>query len=347
LHGLIISGIAFLVKEKTFSRLVLFGFLLFSHSGIVLASIFRQRLRQNRLESNSLVILHEGQSFVKPFARSLASSQPEIIEFASFLQTKNWQSLLVDTLVFFLKTDSFQKYRHVIEHKISQGIRCELFLDEISDLNGSVPVAIHFAETSLSPLYQSTKRLIDLLLCLPGIALYCFLHLIFGPIIRYQTGGCSPLFYQERLGKNGKPFQLVKFRTMSAAPLPSDAVNEVSGPAFKIKNDPRIIPIGRFLRRTSLDEVPQFLNVLKGDMSVVGPRPPLTGEVADYEAPIYKRLRVQPGITGYWQVTSRKSTTSFDQIFQDDLYYLSHASLFLDLYIIVMTPIVMLRGEGR
>ena len=157
------------------------------------------------------------------------------------------------------------------------------------------------------------------------------------------------LFRQERVGKDGKPFKIYKFRTMvrDAESRLADLrpLNEASGPLFKIRRDPRVTSVGRFLRRYSIDELPQILNVLKGDMSLVGPRPPLPNEVATYEDWHRGRLEVRPGITGLWQVGGR-AELSFDDYVRLDLFYIENWSILYDLYIMGRTIPAVLLPKG-
>ncbi len=158
------------------------------------------------------------------------------------------------------------------------------------------------------------------------------------------------LFRQERVGLHGRSFNVLKFRSMCADA--EDQLedlrhqNEINGHAFKLENDPRITPVGRFLRRTSSDELPQFWNVLMGQMSLVGPRPPLPGEVAKYDIWHRRRLSMKPGITGLWQVGARRSP-EFDRWVEQDLEYIDGWSLWLDLKIMARTVPAVLSGSGR
>ncbi len=157
------------------------------------------------------------------------------------------------------------------------------------------------------------------------------------------------LFRQERVGRGGTRFYLLKFRSMrqDADRIVQEllAYNEATGPLFKMRNDPRLTRVGRVLRRWSLDEWPQLWNVLKGEMSLVGPRPPLPREVEQYEPWHYRRLEVSPGITGLWQVSGR-SELSFDEMVMLDLYYIENWSLGLDLRILLRTIPAVFRGRG-
>jgi lipopolysaccharide/colanic/teichoic acid biosynthesis glycosyltransferase len=157
------------------------------------------------------------------------------------------------------------------------------------------------------------------------------------------------LFRQTRVGKGGKPFILYKFRSMAiGAEEQKDLLrdlNEADGPIFKIKADPRRTRMGRWLRRLSLDELPQFYNVLRGDMSIIGPRPPLPEEVAEYQPWHMRRLEIAPGITGLWQVSGR-SELPFDEMALLDIYYVEQWSPALDLKILLRTIPTVLFGDG-
>ncbi len=163
----------------------------------------------------------------------------------------------------------------------------------------------------------------------------------------------GPVFYtQERLGLNGRTFQVYKFRTMvnNADELRKELeeFNEADGPAFKIKKDPRVIPwVGTFLRKTSLDELPQLFNVLRGEMSIVGPRPPIPEEVEKYSMWQRRRLSMKPGLTCSWQIAPSRNDLTFDQWMKMDLEYIDHWSLFLDFKLLVFTFKAVLTGSGR
>ena len=163
----------------------------------------------------------------------------------------------------------------------------------------------------------------------------------------------GPVFFkQERSGLNGRLFKVYKFRTMvlDAELRQADIkeMNESDGPVFKIKKDPRIIPyLGGFLRKTGMDELPQLINVLKGEMSLIGPRPPIPAEVEEYETGQRRRLSMKPGLTCLWQVTPDRNETTFDVWMQMDLEYIDNWSLRLDFNIFWKTIWVMLTGSGR
>lgn len=193
--------------------------------------------------------------------------------------------------------------------------------------------------------YLVTKRILDVLLSGIGLLVLLPLFVLVGILIKLEDPKGSVFFKQTRVGKNEKLFSMYKFRSMvsNAEELKKDlmAMNEVSGAMFKIKNDPRITRIGRFLRKTSIDEIPQLWNVLRGDMSLVGPRPPLPSEVEEYSDYDKQRLIVTPGCTGYWQVSARNSV-GFEEMVQMDLKYIHVRNTWLDLKIIFKTGVIML-----
>lgn len=196
--------------------------------------------------------------------------------------------------------------------------------------------------------YIFLKRFFDIVLSLGGLVILAIPCLIIAVLIKLCDGG-PVLYTQARVGKDGKIFKIYKFRSMYVdADKLRDKLNEqneVTGPMFKMKNDPRITSVGRFLRKTSLDELPQLWNVLLGDMSLVGPRPPLPKEVVKYSEYDRQRLWVIPGCTGLWQVTERNNV-GFDRMVELDLEYIQKRSLLLDTKIILMTFWVIIRPNG-
>lgn len=206
-------------------------------------------------------------------------------------------------------------------------------------------------ETGASPrkrAYHFTKRVMDVTLAAIGLAALSPLIALVALAIKLDSKG--PVFFkQKRVGRNGAEFGMYKFRTMrpDAEEMKKKLMhlNERNGPVFKMANDPRITRLGRFLRKYSIDEAPQLLNVLKGEMSLVGPRPPLPGEVALYKPHHFRRLEVTPGITGLWQVTAR-NVADFEEWVRLDAHYIDHQGLFLDLWIMLRTPKAILSGKG-
>ncbi|MCG7314000.1 sugar transferase [Priestia flexa] len=193
-------------------------------------------------------------------------------------------------------------------------------------------------------LYRYSKRGMDIVGSLAGLIVLSFLLLIISIWIKIEDPKGPVFFSQKRIGKDGKEFNMYKFRSMV-----TDAeerlkellvLNETTGAMFKMKNDPRVTKVGRFIRKTSIDELPQLFNVLKGDMSLVGPRPPLLREVEEYTSHDKQRLLVMPGCTGLWQVSGR-SNIGFKEMVELDLQYIQTRSIFLDLKIIFKTFFIL------
>jgi lipopolysaccharide/colanic/teichoic acid biosynthesis glycosyltransferase len=196
--------------------------------------------------------------------------------------------------------------------------------------------------------YALWKRLFDIIGASIIMLVFFPVFLLIALAVRLTSKG--PIFYKSyRVGLAGELIEFVKFRTMvvNADEKLAEllAKNEKDGPIFKIKHDPRITPIGRILRKYSLDEFPQIYSVLKGDMSLVGPRPPLQREVEAYDQLALQRLTIKPGITCYWQVMGR-SDLSFEEMVTLDLKYIEEMSFWIDLKILFMTPLAVLRGQG-
>ena len=207
---------------------------------------------------------------------------------------------------------------------------------------------ISLRSATLSGGQAAAKRVMDLLLA--SILLLVTMPLSLGITIAIGVSSGGPIFFRQvRVGRQGRPFTLLKYRTMvpraEAMLLDLHDRNEADGPLFKIRDDPRVTRVGRWLRRWSLDELPQLVNVLKGDMSLVGPRPPLPREVRRYADWQHGRLEVAPGVTGLWQVEGR-SDLSFDKSVQRDLFYIENWSLSFDLFILAKTVPALLSRRG-
>ena len=205
--------------------------------------------------------------------------------------------------------------------------------------------SISFAE----PRDLIIKRLMDIVGGIIGLAITAVLTVIFGPIIYIQSPG--PIFFsQERVGRNGRRFRIYKFRSMysDAEERKKELMsqNKIRGLMFKIDDDPRIIPIGHFMRKTSLDEFPQFFNVLKGNMSLVGTRPPTVDEYEKYEMHHKARLAAKPGLTGMWQVSGRSNIVDFEEVVRLDKEYIENWNLGMDFKILLRTIKVILTGKG-
>ena len=197
--------------------------------------------------------------------------------------------------------------------------------------------------------YRIAKRLFDIMFSLLVLVLLSWAYAAVAIAIKHDSEG--PVFFnQERVGKDGKTFKMYKFRSMyvDAEERLKDLqdLNEKDGPVFKIKDDPRITRVGHFIRKTSIDELPQFINVLKGDMSIVGPRPALPREVRQYTPYQKERLLVKPGITCFWQTRRNRDSISFDEWVGLDLLYIKKCSVLTDLKLIIQTVGIVLTAQG-
>ena len=200
-------------------------------------------------------------------------------------------------------------------------------------------------------LYCAAKRGQDILFSALALLVLWPFMLLLALVIYIDSPGASPFFVQERIGLNGKPFRFIKFRSMVPdAEQKLHALldkNEMDGPVFKIRRDPRITRVGSFIRRCSIDELPQLINILKGDMSIVGPRPALPREVKKYDDYERQRLYVRPGLTCYWQVQPRRNDLSFDEWLELDLKYIRERSFLTDWKIIFKTFSAVIGMEGE
>jgi exopolysaccharide biosynthesis polyprenyl glycosylphosphotransferase len=248
--------------------------------------------------------------------------------------------------------------RRGIEFRIAPGLfNCLPSKTEVDQI-GALPMIKLFREP-LSDFARGTKRVSDILIASLALILLFPLWLLIALLIKIDSRG--PIFYrQERVGMDGRIFLVYKFRTMRTdadseihreyqrkfiAGHAEANVGDAIKPAYKLRDDPRVTRVGRVLRRFSLDEAPQLFNVLRGDMSVVGPRPPIPYEVEAYELWHRKRLDMKPGVTGLWQVSGR-NRLSFEEMVKLDLFYIENWSLLSDLKIILRTVLVLFRGEG-
>jgi lipopolysaccharide/colanic/teichoic acid biosynthesis glycosyltransferase len=210
-------------------------------------------------------------------------------------------------------------------------------------------VTAEIRELARSPRQRVAKRIIDISGALLVLALMSPLFVV--TMLAVRLSGPGPIFFvQDRCGISGRLFRFYKFRTMvvdaEARKAELAHLNEIRGAAFKIKNDPRITRIGSWLRKLSIDELPQLWNVIKGDMSLVGPRPPTPDEVTRYTRRQVQRLAVIPGISGLWQVSGRSSIPDFDRWIELDLQYAQTWSIWRDLDIMMRTPLAVLRMRG-
>ncbi len=220
-----------------------------------------------------------------------------------------------------------------IKHEFNRRIQQDEVLTDIQD----------------SSLYLGTKRILDVSLSTIALIILAPLMLIVAAIIFIDDPHGSPFFTQNRVGKNGKLFKMHKFRSMvvdaEALLREIEHKNEMDGPVFKIKEDPRLTRFGKWIRRTSIDELPQLINIIKGEMSIVGPRPPLPREVEQYGPYELQRLLVKPGLTCYWQARGRNEI-KFDEWMALDVKYVHHHNLWIDIKLVLLTIRSVLTGKG-
>lgn len=281
------------------------------------------------------------------------------------------QTQAIDEAFVYLDQSRMDLAIPAVHEMIRMGIRVHIDLPEVESLNQKLKViekdgyapTIHkdlkltSEDDSILTLNQPTmrirsvilKRTLDIIGGLVGLAITGILFVIVGIAIKIDSPG-PVIFAQERIGKNGRHFKMYKFRSMyqDAEARKKDlmAKNEMNGLMFKMKDDPRITRVGKFIRKTSLDEFPQFWNVLKGDMSLVGTRPPTVGEFRQYNSYHKRRLAMKPGITGMWQVSGRSDITDFEEVVRLDCEYIDHWSMRLDIKIILETIGQVFRPRG-
>lgn len=263
----------------------------------------------------------------------------------------------VDEVVFALPKDYIHNTEESLKHLEELGITGRVVLDyydvpqfrkEVSFFHEDLPI-LSFHTKAFDAQQLFLKRMLDIVGSLVGLVNLALFFPFIALAIKVSSSG-TIFFGQERVGQSGRAFKIWKFRTMvvDAEQHKQEllAENEMSGAIFKIKNDPRITGVGRILRKTSLDELPQFWNVLKGEMSLVGTRPPTRDEFEKYEDWHRRRISIKPGITGKWQVSGRNKVDDFDEIVRLDLHYIDNWSLWLDIKIILKTIRVVSMRSG-
>jgi exopolysaccharide biosynthesis polyprenyl glycosylphosphotransferase len=326
------------------------------------------------------VIVITMKSRAKKIAKELRESEEWTAKISGFIVTDEHQagrnigkySVVADrdTMMDYIKRQIVDEIYIDVDSKMLDGLRSDILqfedmgikvhlkldlLDGFKDFNAAmesfngVPV-VTFSNREFDAKDMMIKRLFDIIGGLVGFVIMCVAAVIVGPLIKLESPG--PLFFkQKRVGKNGRYFEIYKFRSMYVDAEERKAAlmeqNEMSGLMFKMEDDPRITKIGRFIRKTSIDELPQFINVLKGDMSLVGTRPPTVSEFQKYEGHHKRRLSVRPGITGIWQAYGRNTVTDFEDVVKMDLEYIDNWSLGLDVKILARTVITVFTEGGK
>ncbi|MBD5509391.1 MAG: sugar transferase [Lachnospiraceae bacterium] len=246
--------------------------------------------------------------------------------------------------------------KHMIYDLESMGIACHYNIDIIERPQKEVRVGsfagytvVTYSINHFDYRRMVVKRLIDILGGLVGSLITIFITPFVAIAIRVDSPG--PVFFaQTRIGKNGRRFKIYKFRSMyidaEERKKELEAQNEMHGLMFKMENDPRITRVGKFIRKTSIDELPQFFNIVRGDMSLVGTRPPTEGEFEQYNSHYRRRISMTPGLTGLWQISGRSEIVDFDEVVKLDLEYIDNWTLGLDIKILLQTIWVVLIGKG-
>ncbi len=246
--------------------------------------------------------------------------------------------------------------KHIIYDLESMGMACHYNIDIIERPSKEVRVGsfagftvVTYSINHFDYRRMVVKRLIDIVGGLVG----CLITVVITPFVALAIKLDSPgpvLFAQTRIGKNGRRFKIYKFRSMyadaEARKKELEKQNEMQGLMFKMENDPRITKVGKFIRKTSIDELPQFFNIVKGDMSLVGTRPPTEGEFEQYNSHYRRRISMTPGLTGLWQISGRSEIVDFDEVVKLDLEYIDNWTLGLDVKILFQTVWVVLTGKG-
>lgn len=264
---------------------------------------------------------------------------------------------VVDEVFIYLPTSEVFPMDIIIRNFEDMGIKVSINIDLFDmDIDTSKSLnkvggfyAVTFTEREMSLKILILKRVLDILGGLVGLVITGIVTLMIGPLIKLESPG--PIFFsQKRVGRNGRIFKIYKFRSMyvDAEERKKELMkqNEMDGLMFKIKDDPRITKIGKFIRKTSIDELPQFWNVLKGDMSLVGTRPPTVDEFEQYEGYHKKRLSMTPGLTGIWQVSGRSDITDFEEIVKMDVEYIENWNIKRDIEILLKTVQVVFSSES-
>lgn len=375
--SLSLGMVAYFLKEINSSRLFMGNFLLISITIMLVERfIFGKWYRQSVDHSATNVILVCTEETRKNFYHYLSKTQiryhlagiiriyDEEVNHNEELNVGKLENLdeilkerIVDEVIFSVPknyTGKLEKYVRICEQMgITAHVVFNLYDLRLSHVRismlGPLPM-LTYHTVSLNPIQKTMKRCIDIAGSLVGIVMTIIIAIFIIPAIKLDSKG-PVIFRQQRVGKNGRIFNIYKFRTMcfDAESKKQELMdmNEMSdGRMFKIKEDPRITRVGAFLRKTSLDEFPQFLNVLMGNMSLVGTRPPTEGEVDQYELEHWRRISIKPGLTGVWQVNGRSGITDFEEVVALDTEYIDTWSVWLDFRIIAKTVNQMFKTKS-
>ncbi|MEF8787491.1 MAG: sugar transferase [Planctomycetota bacterium] len=370
LVGIVLSGTLFLAKAKYYSRLLLALIWLFSF-GLVLGEklLFCILHRKGLLQWGTprhAILVGQGDKTEKAVGHLQEVPGVKLLRDGTFDLSVG----LDDFRAFLLDNPVDEVYFVLPRKSVQNGFKIDDFMQACERMGVAVHVVVNmidvfdyfsiafgrvrnlptlvFQPPALDPDRMVIKRIIDIAGALVGLAITAVLTPIIAAAIKIDSEG--PVFFrQERVGQNGRRFTLYKFRSMhnnaEEVKPQLEEHNEMDGPMFKMRDDPRITRVGKILRWLSVDELPQMWNVLKGDMSLVGTRPPTPEEVEDYEMWHYRRISIKPGITGLWQVSGRQRVQDFSEVTRLDLDYIDRASLWLDMKILFKTILVLAKGR--
>ncbi len=355
-------AMTFITRQLLFSRFVLI--FTFPASALLLSywhSLFRKSSSKRGSPARVLIlgtsdqarqlgVFMENRAQLPYFVVDYIDPDTSSDEISSMIRDRNIQELVVAS-----HSIPSEKLSSVILGCEKLGVQYKIAADVFAIVSLTARVA-HMGGTTLiesvpPPLSGwglLIKRTTDIILSVFLIIILSPVFILSALVIVVDSG--FPVFYkQTRLGKNNKPFRMLKFRSMRPGAHDEKSSlseqNESAGPLFKIRNDPRITKAGKFIRRWSIDELPQLFNVFTGKMSLVGPRPPLAEEVEEYSRRDFKRLHTIPGVTGVWQISGR-SNLGFDEMVKLDLYYVDNWSIWMDLAILILTPSAVVSGSG-
>ena len=370
-------AILFVFKQTTTYSRVVFGLFAVIDTALMFVgrsvwkNVIRGRFRKGKGNSNAVLMCKSGE--MGQFASMLADHNNGYYKFIGGVLLDDDNSKEIDGITIVRKDDILeyvkenavndffilpdQAYgKELAEDVLRMGISVHVVIkDDILNLPNVQVGTIDKYTVASSSISNATvgeliiKRLFDIIVSFIGLIFTGILTIFLAPVIKMQAPG--PVFFsQKRVGKNGKIFKMYKFRSMyrDAEERKKELMdqNQMQGLMFKMDNDPRIFPAGKFLRKTSIDEFPQFLNILKGDMSLVGTRPPTLDEYEQYDPHHLSRLAMKPGLTGMWQVSGRSDITDFEEIVRLDNEYIRNFSLGLDIKIMVKTFSAVIMHKG-
>ncbi|MGE0157752.1 MAG: sugar transferase [Geobacter sp.] len=366
--GFISAACIFILDPHTFSRLLYIWFIVLSFLSILSVKLLVRGLlsaiRRRGMNIRNILLVGEG-SKARELQDLISKHERWGLKLTAMLSSKEpLESVLercrqqaVDEVVFCLPASDIHQIEQYVTRLDQLGITSRMALDlvdfpahrtEVSLFHDTLPMLTFYAKAFSAPQLLA-KRCLDVAGALVGLLLLGLMLPFVGLAIKLESPG--PIFFgQIRLGEQGRPFRCWKLRSMfvDAEQRKQElmANNEMNGQMFKMKDDPRVTRVGRFIRKTSIDEFPQFWNVLKGEMSLVGTRPPTPDEVANYEDWHRKRICIKPGITGLWQVSGRNQIQDFDEVARLDIRYVENWNIWLDLKILFQTLWVVTLGRG-